>query len=256
MLNYIKSECYRIFHTKEIYLMTGILSALTVAMNLVLYVFTTNNFPYANVMFSMNLLTGYLNILLAMGCMVAGFTFGDEHKNGTLKNVVAYGISRNTFFTGKCIVCSIMALLSMAVVMFFYIGSAFLLLENSGMTPLWEMLKGVGAALPSAFASLILTVLLYSLIKKEGLIIIIWAIIIWMVPNISFYLGLKIDLLNKMAEWMPYNFLRFEVSVNMSGYNCLWNTPEGLAKCLIAGTAGIIIFYVAGIFLFRKKDIV
>ena len=37
MLNYIKSEFYRIFHSKELYLLTGIFAALLAAYNIILY---------------------------------------------------------------------------------------------------------------------------------------------------------------------------------------------------------------------------
>lgn len=256
MLNYIKSECYRILHSKEIYLITLILSALTVLMNLLLYLFSTSaDFPYSNVRYSLNMLTGNLNMMMCAAWLVACFTFGDEHKNGTLKNVVAYGISRNTFFMGKIIVGAIMSLVSMAVVLLFYIGSAYLLLQGREMEPLWQLLKGVGASLPSALASLVLAVLLNCLLKKESLAALLWVVIIVGLPAVSFYLGLKVDLINKAAEWMPYNFFRFEAAVNLTDYACLWNTPDGLAKCLLAGLAGIVIFYVSGILLFRKKDI-
>ena len=52
-----------------------------------------------------------------------------------------------------------------------------------------------------------------------------------------------------------FDRLKYEVSVNMSGYRCLWDTPEGAAKCLIAGAIGILIFYAAGILAFRKREI-
>ena len=63
------------------------------------------------------------------------------------------------------------------------------------------------------------------------------------------------EILRKIAGWMPWNIFRFEVSANMSGYHCLWDTPSGLAKCIIAGAAGILIFGAAGILVSRKKEI-
>ena len=39
MTNYIKSECYRVFHTKPVYLTALILSGLTLLFNMVLLLF-------------------------------------------------------------------------------------------------------------------------------------------------------------------------------------------------------------------------
>ena len=86
--------------------------------------------------------------------------------------------------------------------------------------------------------------------------IIVWFIIMTFLPNIIFLLGLKIDWLNGAAKWMPRNYLRMEVVVNMSKYQVLWDTPEGMAKCLIAGCIGIVVFYLFGSAAFRKKELV
>ena len=122
MLNYIKSELYRVSHGKEVYLFTGILAVLSVLMNGVLYLFHTftPDFPYGAIRFSLNTLTSSMEFLFFAGMLLAGFLISDEHKNGTLKNTVSFGITRVQIFTGKCIVCSIASFLSMLVIMIFY----------------------------------------------------------------------------------------------------------------------------------------
>lgn len=260
MLNYLKSELYRVVHSKEVYILTASMAGLTVLFNLVLFLFNrvSPNFPYAKLLFSMNMLTGSLqDMFMAAGIMVS-FLFTDEFRNGTLKNVISFGISRTTFFLGKCIVCTLTAGVSMIVILFFYVGSALLLLENAGLEPLWEMLGGVMSNIPAAAASLILTVGLYCNFHKDMAVILWWMMIMWILPTVSFFVGLKIDIIGRIAEWMPWNYLNYEVKVGMRipyQCQCLWDTPEGLAKCLIAGTAGILIFTVFGIICFRKKEI-
>ena len=51
MLNYIKSECYRVIHSRSTYVMTGIMAVLPVLFHIILYVTgvassTTQDFPY------------------------------------------------------------------------------------------------------------------------------------------------------------------------------------------------------------------
>lgn len=258
MLNYIRSEFYRVFHGKEFYLFTGIVAALTVLMNIVLYLFQTDtpNFPYGSVRYSLNLLSGTMEVLFYMGAILTSFLFSEEHKSGTMKNTISFGVSRSQFFTGKCIVCCTVSVLSMIVIMVFYYGSAYLLLDHPGDITVLDRLRGVAANLPMAFASVILAAALFSLFKKDMIALMWWLFIITFLPNIIFLLGLKIDWLNGIAKWMPRNYLRMEVVVNMSKYQVLWDTPEGMAKCLIAGCIGIVVFYLFGSAAFRKKELV
>ena len=99
MLNYIKGEGYRITHSRGMYVAAGIASGLLVLMNLVLYISNQNitNFPYGLMSFSLNNLIANLQILFISGFVVAALLFGDERKNGTLKNVVA----KDTYFYRK-----------------------------------------------------------------------------------------------------------------------------------------------------------
>ena len=57
MLNYIKSECYRVMHSRSTYVMTGIMAVLPVLFHIILYVTgvassTTQDFPYDITSFS------------------------------------------------------------------------------------------------------------------------------------------------------------------------------------------------------------
>lgn len=257
MLNYLKSEFYRVFHERMVYEFTGMLSGLTVLLNIILYVFSSSeqNFPYGSIWFSLNNLSAYMQILLLGGMMAASFLFSDEYHNGTLKNTVSFGISRTQFFTAKCIVCTAASFFCMIVILTFYIGSAYLLLEGARDVTVLMRLKGVAANLPAAAAAAVLTVALRCVFKKDGIAVVWWMCIMWGIPAFCYYIGLQIDWLNKVAKWMPWNYLKYEVQVNMSQYSCLWDTPEGLAKCLSAGVLGIVIFYLAGIISFRRKEI-
>lgn len=258
MLNYIKSEFYRVFSGKEIYTATGVLALLTVIMNLVLFVFSarTPDFPYGSVRFSLNTMIGTMNVLMFAGLLITSLLFSDEYKSGTLKNTVSFGITRSTFFTGKCIVCCVSAVASLAVVLTVYIGSAYLLLREEGNQPLVELLRGTASCLPAAFASVVLTAALYCLLQKEISVMIGWMIIFWGIPTVFSLLGLKIQLAAKIASWMPFEYLNTEITANMSVYDCLWDTPEGFMKCIVSGVIGILVFYGLGIFFFRKKEIV
>ena len=257
MRNYMKCEWYRVLHSKEIYLITGILSVGVIFMNTVLAIAsrTIPDFRYGHVSFAMNTLTGSLPWLFCMGMIITGSLYAEERKNGTLKNAIAYGIPRSRIFIGKCLMSLIFCLLSMAVVIVFLTGSAVLLLEGPVQEPIRQMLWGIGSALPSAFASVILSIAALSICRKEIAAYLVWAAVMYGVPVLSFLAGLQFQFFNKAAGWMPWNFFNYEVQANMAGYNCLWNTPDGLMKCIVAGVTGILIFAAAGLLGVRKRDI-
>lgn len=257
MTNYIKSEWYRILHGKELYVTTAVMSGIVLLMNLVLLFFNqmTSEFRYGTVRFSLNTFTAVPFIMVAMGAIVAACLLIDDRRNGVLRNAIAYGISRTSILIGKCIIGALTALIIMAVVLAIYVGSAYLLLDNPEWLPLREMLSAIGASLPCAAASLVLTLVLGSLLQKEMHVVLWWFAVFYGIPLITFLIGLKVELVGKISQWMPYNFLRAEVLVNMNSYQCLWDTPDGLAKCLIAGTVGIIIFLIFGIWRFNKQEL-
>lgn len=132
MLNYVKSEWYRIVHGRELYLFTGALCAIVLAGNVLLWVMsTTPDFPYATVRFSMSNLISMLTLLFFMAGLLVWVLFADDRKDGTFKNAIVHGCSRRDLFVGKCLVATALGLCVMAVVLAVYVGSAVLLLEGS-----------------------------------------------------------------------------------------------------------------------------
>lgn len=265
MVNYMKSEFYRILHDKTIYLLTLILAALTLLVNIVLYLFKTftTAFPYGNVWFAFsNLITG-MHIFYIGAMLVVMFLSTDEYKSGVLKNAVAGGLGRIHIFIGKCIVYSVVAIGSAGVILAVFISTAYGLLEYDpaialeSSLPLQVLLKGAAANLPFSVASVVLTVALSQIFRKESHVCIIWALIIYLVPTALQVLGLKILLCARIAGWMPWSFLQTEVYVRFSSrqMDALWMHPEGIIKLMIVGVIGIILFGAVGILGFRKKDI-
>lgn len=127
MLNYMRSEWYRIFHTKALWVFTGVLAGLLLAMNAVLYLMGRGDprFPYSTIRFSLSPL---LSNMLMMGCSglaLASILFSDKSQGGIMKNAVAYGISRTRIFAGKCILSSAAAFLSMLVILAVYVAAPF-----------------------------------------------------------------------------------------------------------------------------------
>lgn len=251
MINYIRSESYRILHTKDIYLFTGLMALGILFLNVGLYVSAgaISGFQYANVKFSLSFLTDNMLFLAVAGAILSVLLFSGERRIGVMKNAVAYGISRKSLFLGKCIVSFVAAFASMILLTAVYVISAVLLLDGPVQPYLGLMLQGIAVNLPFAAAGVIL-------FGAHGVVSgLAWMGVVFLLPAVFYMAGFEIPLLAKIASWMPRNYLMTDVMAGMSGYLCLWSEPAGAVKCILAGVAGIIVFAAAGVFMNRRKEI-
>lgn len=264
MLNYIKSECYRVMHSRSTYVMTGIMAVLPVLFHIILYVTgvassTTQDFPYDITSFSFSFLAGSPMLFTYAGLIVAAVLYEDEHKNGNIKNAVAFGISREKLFLGKCMTAVLTATVIMALVLIAYIGSAWFLLEHTGPTSLKIILTEIPAVYGTAVASMILGIALLAYIKNEVMAAMLWAVIVYAIPRVLLMAGMVllgqwgIEFLWDFAQLLPANLFQFGAKVNMSHCEVLWKTSQGMTKCVIVGIVGTVLAIVAGIVMLRKK---
>ena len=256
MLNYMKSEWCRIVCGRELYLFTGVLCAIVLAANVLLCAMaSTPDFPYATVRFSMSNLISSLGLLFFMAGLLVWVLYADDRKDGTFKNAIVHGCSRRDLFVGKCLVSTALGLLSMAVILVVYIGSAVLLLEGS-TEAVFILLKGVAAALPFTVACIVLGVAACATLPKTITAFLVWLAIVSVIPAVLNVIGLGVEPVARLASWLPANFFSNEVAINQSGLaQFLWDTPEGLAKCMIAGFSGIAVFGVAGLWRANKAEL-
>ncbi|MBD5545528.1 MAG: ABC transporter permease [Lachnospiraceae bacterium] len=257
MLNYIKSECYRVVNNMWVYATAGVLSILVLLLNLILYLFLNNtiDFPYGTTSYSFSNIVAQPMVYCYMAFIIAAILYEGEKRYGSKKNSIAYGISRTKIFAGKCIVSLFTSLAILFVVMAVYIVSAIVLLERKGPVEVSDMLMEVPAVSLIAVSALILGIVVLEYFDKSIAGMILWFFIFTAIPKSLFYIGIKVDSLMKIALWLPENFFTAEMTVNMSQCAAIWDTPAGMAKCLISGVAGIVIFSMAGVAILRKKEI-
>ena len=256
MLNYMKSEWYKTIHGKGFYIAGGVMCGLVLLMNLILWGsnhFITN-FPYGTFRFSLNTFTAQPIWMIALGSVIAGVLFIDDRKSGIIKNAVAYGIPREQILIGKWLVSLASSLILMCVVFAVYVGSAYVLLEKPEFEPFRQMVMAMISTLPFSIAAMILMNCLGVMIEKETITMLWWMAVIYFIPMAVDILGLYFKGLQRISRWLPYTFLRREVLVTMGEYQCLWDTPEGLLKCMVTGVIGIVVFGVWGIIKFRRQQ--
>lgn len=255
MLNYVKSELYRITHSAALYIAALCFAAVPLLVNILLFCFDRfdPNFPYSTTSFSYsNLVANPMYFCIAALFLVFALYEGNK-RNGTLKNAVSSGISREKIFAGQFAVCLMASVVVLVVTVTVYILSAKLLLREAGPVLATDMVKEIFAVAPIAVAALILGIAVVQLFDKTYLGIFCWFCILYFIPQILLYIGMEIEPIQEIAIWMPRNFFS-TMEVNTKVCDPIWNKPLGLATCLISGFVGILVFGVLGTLALRKKE--
>ena len=262
MLNYIKSELYRISHSKGIYILCGVCEGLLLIMDLLLYAIwkDTPTFMYANTAFVFNTACTFINAVLMLTIVMGCIVFGDEYKNRTLGNSIAFGGSPIKIYLGKVIVSLIVAFLALAVVLAIFIGSSYLLLQDSGIEILRGLLGTYLANSPILIAGLLATITFCFLFRSETAASWIWLIIFEGVPIVCLFLGMKFSFFAELYHWLAVNVIGSTHNIVGAeavpdNVHWLWQIPEGLCRTLLVGFLGILVFLVIGIAGMRRKEI-
>ncbi len=257
MTNYIKSELYRLIRTKGSYMFIGICSILLISVNVLLASIghSEPTFPYDRTDFSISFISSGWNVLFILCTLVASIVFGNEYANHTMKNSISYGIIRGKIYMGKFIVALLYALLAFMIIMGLFVGSAYLLLENTGMDALMMLLKSILLALPMLISALAAShCFLFLLEGTSGAITSIMVAIV-VFPIVSSYLGLRYDIFQRLSKILPFNLIG---AINYDQQYQLvlpWEGSAAYGNYWMYGLLWTVIFLTIGYVLFSKKEI-
>ncbi len=257
MLNHIKSELYRTVCNKSFYLITGVMAGLVLLINGILWVCRVNfgeRFHYGTTSYSFSILVSSPMFYCFAAALVAQILYESDKRTGNAKNAVAFGISRTKIFLGKCIVGMAACLIALAVILTVYIASAFLLLEQAGPVGIADLLTEVPAMVLSAGAALVLMIVFMDLFEKNAVGFVIWGGVFFGIPKILFYLGFGWEIFMEIAMWMPNN-LFVGMQVNTMECVTVWNSADGMIRCLLVGGIWMLLSILAGLLLLRRKEI-
>ena len=256
MTNCIKSEFYRVFHTKSVYLLTGACLLAALLLNVVLWVMTIfePDFPWATTKFSLSMLESAMYIPLFLSAVMGSVVVSDELKHRTINNSIAFGLSREQIYLSKVIVGIAASAVCLLVTEAGLIGSGYLLLENSGLAYTLSLLKGTAACVPAWIAGMAAFVSLYYATGKESGGIWSWMLLMVAVPAAVSILGMKFELCARLSSWMLYTLVSY-TKPNEEWLTFSWSTTAGFLKCQEAGIIGISLFVVLGILAIRRREL-
>ena len=254
MMNMIRADLYYLTRGKGIYITMAIVIALAALLVLILapavpyggnVMINNAAIPYIGTVIDgvtsiplLYMTISQTNILLMVFVLL---TVAPLFSNGTVKNDLAWGISRTKLYFSKLMVSLIVCV--MMVVVYMVSGFMFATIRNGfgGPTPsgLWlTMLQTLGAQLWMFFALTSMLVFLVFVTKREGVVIVAF-IFGSIIPQMLFFISNELGL--TIPDWLLY----YDV---ISGINRL-----GVLEML--ETRSIIIILVTGLIYFLATTI-
>lgn len=255
MTNYIKSELYRIFHTKGVFILTGVCAAVVLLFVTVLWTMAAVDvdFPWATTKFAFSTLEADMHIPLFLSAIMGSLVVSDDLKHRTINNSVAFGMSREQIYLAKVIVGIAVSAVCVLVTESVLIGSGYLLLEDSGAAYTLSLLKGTAACIPAWAAGMTAIISLCYMTGSSGAIW-SWLLIMVVAPAVVNILGMKFELCKRLASWMLYPLISTTIPTE-EWLEYSWSTAAGFLKCQEAGIIGMSVFITLGILAIRRREL-
>lgn len=256
MTNYMKSEFYRIFRTKALFIFVGACLGVVLLYVGVLWVISMLDvdFPWATTKFAFSTLETGMNIPLFLSAVMGSLVVSDELKYRTFNNSVAFGIPREQIYLSKVIVGMAASAFCLLVTEAGLIGSGYLLLENSGEAYTLSLLKGTVACIPAWIAGMAAFMSLYYVTGSGSAGIWVWLLVIVAAPMAVEVLGMRFDFCARLASWLLYPMVT-SVTPTEEWLEFNWSTTAGILRCQEAGIIGIMLFIVLGILGIRRREL-
>lgn len=244
MINYIKSELYRVTHMKGVYIFILCCMSIANLLNVILALGSGHWEGYKNrtIDLSFALFTYGLQLVFIMACALADIIFAKENKNDTLKNAISFGLSVKKLFFGKIFVTVIIGMVSLILIEGSYIGSACLLLKNTGIDAIIYLLRNTLVCLPVIIASVVSMMAILFLVENETYASWIWFGIFYILPKILKLIQSKFEIIMKINNWMIDTILskfKYETGGHIS---ILWTSNELSLRLILIGVLVSIIF--------------
>jgi ABC-2 type transport system permease protein len=147
MLNYIKAELYRNFNRAHLWVYSGVIAAMTLALNILIKI---SNAPDMDLSFLFEMMTQMLIMPIFLVATFIDVSTGEEQKNLTLKNAVSFGVQRSKIALSKIIVTVILSFMAAIIIFTVFFGSGAVLfgIGEGSMTVIRDALIRILAALP------------------------------------------------------------------------------------------------------------
>lgn len=252
MLNYMKSEFYRTWHNRNLFLLTGIFALLMWALVFVLKGFSVEpSFPYANTKFALSNIYMQMELILMATIVFAVFMHDNEDKQHTIKHSIEFGIKRKTIYIARYLVQTVVSSIIYLVLVSVFAVLSYWLLLHGNVGELESLVRVSIGSCTCLFAGLAITHFFLMNFESQNIAYVASFAILVIAPSIINLLGRKVELIHMMGKVLPFNI------ISLSGPLVIVKTGE-VKAILYALTIGIIwtiVFLVWGAFKFEHKEI-
>lgn len=247
MLNYIKSEGFRLSKTRSTYLIGLVILIAPLFAVAASYFYGTvdAHFLYNNTAFFFRFTRLALGSIPLFIPFIANTIFANVQRYGTFKNDISYGISRKTIYFSKFIVTSVVSFMIGLLVIAIFTGSILLLLTQNGNVEGPNFAKAVFAAIPLLLSCLAVNnMMVFASAKIENSYLGYFLIIV-IIPTLLGYLAKLLPLINNLSNLFVY------VRINDN----YWQQPQDILINWLYFAAYFIISSFIGLQLFSKQEI-
>lgn len=157
---------------------------------------------------------------------------------------------------GKLFIQITYAIVAFTIIIGVHVISGYLLLENSRAQEFEMLLRACLARLPLFFFGLAAANCFVFIIEGVGGAIAASCGLMIVIPWVSNLLGMKFDFFKKLSNILPMDILNSS-SMDESGQvlQFYWTTEAGFRNCWMLGLIQMVIIFIIGYVVFRKKEI-
>lgn len=245
MLNYIRADIYRNLNRKYFWIYTGIIAAMAVLVIVLAKV--SSGIPNKNFNLALNMaIQTFILPIYLVGVFVEMAT-GDEQKNQTFKNVVSFGVTRNTIAISKVITTVILSTLSAFIILTVFSISGLILLGGPSDF-LLEFITRFLLASVLWIAAISIGTFISLIFNSSNISAMVYFGIFLMARNIIGILSLLV--------WDKFSYLNnFLISTKL---NILAKAPliiENIGPAILVGVMYTIVFTGLSMLYLRNKEI-
>lgn len=238
MLKLIHADFYKVFHRAYYFVMMLGICALCVGL-----IFALRGGQYGNWSGSSIMAISLLNFPIILLPMMTQIISAEEYHDHTLKNTLSFGTNRTALYVSKWVTAILLGLLLTVVVLAVYFGSTSMLLTKDAAFK-WDVAREffirLGAACSVYIAGISMSLFFVALFNRSTLAIFLY--------YGAFYLTdllLKLLHLNKGIDYL----LKTQISDIMSKPISQLQTP------VVISLITMVVFFAAGLAIFRRKDL-
>lgn len=257
MLNYYKSERYRIRHIKSLYLFAAFLCIIIVVVNAIIAkasLQAAGGAGQLNTAAGFRAVTNRMTMVMMLIMAAVYLIFGEEYWKKTFKNTLSFGISRSQLLLGRFLAVAEAVTVIYFSLMLFYCLVSTLLLPQAGIGEYTDFWKAVFAFYPCMLGCAALELMFLFVIPNGVLASLLWFAAIGYVPMLFAKLSESIPAFERVYRWF-YWVQAGGYSVNGERAVFPLETGEAVIRLLLSGIFGAVLFTVIGMVLFRKKEI-